>query len=58
MGIFIVETPYEVSPNYLWVPGKAGSYKISVLVKNSKSFGKYDFMKSFTVNVAEEDLLP
>ncbi|MEI6579294.1 MAG: Ig-like domain-containing protein, partial [Eubacteriales bacterium] len=34
-----------------WTPRKAGTYKISILVKNEASFGKYDAMETFTVNV-------
>lgn len=49
--IYSVETTYSIDPSYLWVPGKAGNYKVIVLVKNSKSFGKYDFSKSFDVTV-------
>jgi hypothetical protein len=49
--LYNVETAYSVDPNYLWVPGKAGSYRVQVLVKNSESFGKYDFAKSFNIVV-------
>ena len=49
--IYYVETPYSVDPTYIWVPGKAGDYTISVLVKNRVSFGKYDAVNSFTVGV-------
>ena len=49
--IYYVETPYSVDPTYIWVPGKAGNYTISVLVKNRVSFGKYDAVGSFVVNV-------
>ena len=34
-----------------WTPRKAGTYTISVLVKNSASFGKYDAVKSYTITV-------
>ncbi len=53
--IHYVETPYSASPAYTWVPGKAGDYKINVLVKNSQSFGKYDFIKTFNLNVGETE---
>jgi len=52
--IYYVETSYRLQPDYIWVPGKSGTYRVSVLVKNSKSFGKYDYMKTFTVEVAPE----
>lgn len=49
--IYSVETAYSADPTYMWVPGKAGNYTISVLVKNQVSFGKYDAVESFTVTV-------
>lgn len=49
--IYYRETTYSTNPNYTWIPAKAGQYRISVLVKNTRSFGKYDFVQTFTVEV-------
>ena len=42
---------YSSDPNCTWIPRKAGTYTIQVLVKDGVSFGKYDAMQSFTVTV-------
>ena len=42
---------YSANSNCVWVPRKAGTYTISVLVKNETSFGKYDMIKAFDVEV-------
>jgi len=49
--IYYVETAYSPDPFYTWVPSKAGTYRISVLVKNQTSFGKYDAVRSFEIQV-------
>jgi hypothetical protein len=43
---------YSVDQNCIWTPRKAGTYRISVLVKNKVSFGQFDAIKSFTVTVS------
>ena len=42
---------YSADQHCVWVPREAGTYKISVLVKNKASFGRYDAIESFTVMV-------
>jgi hypothetical protein len=42
---------YSVNQNCIWVPRKAGTYTISVAVKNGVSFGEYDSVHTFTVTV-------
>jgi len=42
---------YSANQNCVWVPREAGTYKISVLVKNKASFGRYDAIETFTVTV-------
>jgi len=53
--IYYIETQYSPEPRYLWTPGKAGDYTVSVLVKNQDSFGKFDISRRFTVRVNPED---
>jgi hypothetical protein len=43
---------YSANQNCMWTPGKAGTYTISVLVKNRVSFGQFDAIKTFTVTVS------
>lgn len=50
-NIFYIETKFSPDPNYTWIPAKGGDYTIAVLVKNKASFGKYDDVKTFVVNV-------
>jgi len=50
---YYIETQYSLSPAYIWVPGKSGPYRISLLVKNSTSYGKYDYSNTFTIDVSE-----
>ena len=49
--IYYKETSYVQDPTYLWIPGKPGTYTVSVLIKNEVSYGKYDQMKSFQIEV-------
>ncbi|MEI6578690.1 MAG: InlB B-repeat-containing protein, partial [Eubacteriales bacterium] len=42
---------YSADSHCTWIPRKAGTYRISVLVKNQVSFGVYDAVQSFTVVV-------
>jgi len=42
---------YSSDRECVWVPGKAGTDIIYVLIKNEVSFGKYDAIKSFIVTV-------
>ncbi|NLX94419.1 MAG: hypothetical protein GXZ02_11365 [Clostridiales bacterium] len=42
---------YSINSNCVWVPRTAGTYTISVLVKNETSFGKYDMIKDFVITV-------
>jgi len=42
---------YSISQECVWTPRKAGTYTISVLVKNDASFGAYDEMETFTITV-------
>jgi len=51
LGIKTIQN-YSASQVCTWVPRKAGTYTISVLVKNKASFGKYDAVKSFNITVA------
>lgn len=48
---YYIETQYTADPTYTWIPGKAGTYSVSVLVKSDVSFGKYDAVKTFEVTV-------
>jgi len=50
--LFYIETSYSADPTYTFMAGPARDYRVSVLVKNSASFGKYDFAKTFTVQVS------
>jgi len=43
---------YSANQNCIWTPRKAGTYTISVLVKNKVSFGQFDAIKTFTVKVS------
>jgi hypothetical protein len=43
---------YSADSNCVWTPRKAGTYTISVLVKNNASFGAYDAMESFEITVS------
>ncbi|MHB1454838.1 MAG: DUF6273 domain-containing protein [Saccharofermentanales bacterium] len=49
--VYYVETAYSADPTYTWIPAKAGEYTIAVLVKSMASFGKYDAVREFTVDV-------
>ena len=40
---------YSVDQYCVWTPREAGTYTISVLVKNQHSFGKYDAIESFEI---------
>jgi len=51
--IYYVETPYTFDSNYIWIPGKSGEYKVSILIKNQDSFGKYDMVETLTVDVQD-----
>jgi len=51
--LFYIETGYSPSPSYTFISGAARDYRVSVLVKNQKSFGKYDAVKTFTIPVVE-----
>jgi len=51
--IYYIETQYSPDPDYNWIPGKAGEYKISVLVKSRSSFGKFDVIETFTLQIEE-----
>jgi hypothetical protein len=42
---------YSANQTCSWVPRKAGTYTLSVLVKNKASFGRYDALQSFNVTV-------
>ena len=42
---------YSVDQYCVWTPREAGNYTISVLVKNSASFGKYDAIESWDIIV-------
>jgi len=42
---------YSVDQHCVWTPREAGTYTISVLVKNQVSFGKYDAIESFEIVV-------
>lgn len=42
---------YSVDQNCVWTPREAGTYTISVLVKNDDSFGKFDAIASFDIVV-------
>lgn len=42
---------YSVNQNCAWTPREAGTFTISVLVKNSDSFGKYDAIGSWDIVV-------
>ncbi len=42
---------YSINQHCVWVPRKAGTYTISVLVKSSASFGKYDEIRAFEITV-------
>lgn len=42
---------YSAAQHCVWTPRKAGTYTVSVLVKNQASFGAYDAMQTFTVTV-------
>lgn len=42
---------YSVNQQCVWIPRKAGDYTISVLVKSSASFGKYDAIQAFDITV-------
>ncbi|NLP48933.1 MAG: hypothetical protein GX345_08360 [Clostridiales bacterium] len=42
---------YSVDQHCVWKPRKPGVYTISVLVKNQVSFGKYDAIESFEIEV-------
>lgn len=41
---FYKETSYSLSPTLTFITGKAGTYKVQVLVKNDVSYGKYDYI--------------
>jgi len=43
---------YSPDSNCIWTPRKAGTYTISVLVKNTASFGAYDAAESFEITVS------
>lgn len=51
LGVITVQD-YSPNQDYIWIPRKPGIYRISVLVKNSASFGMYDSIKTFTVSVS------
>jgi len=43
---------YAPNPTCVWTPRKAGmTYTISVLVKSSDSFGKYDAIETFDITL-------
>ena len=42
---------YSVNQNCVWIPRKAGDYKIMVLVKNMSSFGQFDAIESYDITV-------
>jgi hypothetical protein len=42
---------YSIDQHCVWTPREAGTYTISVLVKNQVSFGKFDAMESFEIVV-------
>jgi hypothetical protein len=42
---------YSANSNCIWTPRKAGTYTISVLVKNQTSFGSYDAIEKFDIIV-------
>lgn len=42
---------YSADSNCIWTPRKAGTYTISVLVKNDTSYGAYDAMEKFEITV-------
>jgi len=49
--LFYIETGYSADPTYTFVAGSARTYNVSVLVKNSASFGKYDAVDTIQVIV-------
>ncbi len=42
---------YSINQECIWTPRKAGTYTISVLVKNGTSYGAYDAIKTFDITV-------
>ncbi|MEI6579646.1 MAG: leucine-rich repeat protein, partial [Eubacteriales bacterium] len=51
MGTSILQN-YSANQECVWTPRKAGTYTISVLIKNDASFGAYDAMKTFEITVS------
>ena len=45
------EQNYSADSNCIWTPRKAGTYTISVLVKNNASYGAYDAMETFEITI-------
>ena len=43
---------YSINQNCVWTPREAGTYTISVLVKNQVSFGRFDAIESFDITVS------
>jgi len=50
MGVTELQA-YSINQECIWTPRKAGTYTISVLVKNGTSYGAYDAMKTFEITV-------
>jgi hypothetical protein len=46
---------YSANSQCIWTPRKEGVYTVSVLVKNSSSFGMYDAVESFEITVEDAE---